>query len=82
MQEDASFKVHGPEKLANCLNLQYTDSLTSNSFKQKDKNGFSGGECNVKVVKGSYKTTFGYLRVDGKPAFLRNSILEKRILYY
>lgn len=74
MQEDASFKV--------CWYLGWTDSLTSNSFKGKGKDAFSGRECNAEVIKGSYETTLGYLSVEETLAYLRDSILEKSILYY
>lgn len=47
-------------------------TLTSNSFKGKGKDGFSGRECNAEVIN-DYETTLGYLSMEETLAYLRDS---------
>lgn len=49
-------------------------TLTSNSFKGKGKDAFSGRQCSAEVINGSYETTLGYLSMEETLAYLRESI--------
>lgn len=78
MQDDASSKVCGAGKFVKSVCISAHTPLPSAHSKMT----LSGREHNAEVIRSGYEATLGYLKVEEKPAYLRNSIIEKLILYY